>query len=251
MPSAPTISRDMISKGSSYAISGRRLRPVTFLMRYFRAMSSASSLSLRTESRRSSIALINSGFLRFWYIPTILILGVAIAIYVYVKTPQGRYKFHYFKYKMPIFGSLIYAIDFSRLMQAILLNLKNGMRIQDALETSKSVARNLVLLSLVETSINNILVGQSWIEPFEKSGLSTPMVTEMLKIGMQTDLTEMIEKLVEYMQTDIDNILGKITKVLPQIIYIIVGILLIFVTIVVLVPAVQIYMGTWLFSAYL
>ena len=191
------------------------------------------------------------GFLRFWYIPTILILGVAIAIYVYVKTPQGRYKFHYFKYKMPIFGSLIYAIDFSRLMQAILLNLKNGMRIQDALETSKSVARNLVLLSLVETSINNILVGQSWIEPFEKSGLSTPMVTEMLKIGMQTDLTEMIEKLVEYMQTDIDNILGKITKVLPQIIYIIVGILLIFVTIVVLVPAVQIYMGTWLFSAYL
>ena len=190
-------------------------------------------------------------FLRFWYIPVIMIVGVVVGLYLYVRTPQGKYRFHYFKYKMPIFGPLIYAIDFSRLMQAILLNLKNGMRIQEALETSKNIASNLVMLSLVESSINNILVGQSWIEPFEKSGLSTPMITEMLKIGMQTDLSEMIEKLLEYMKIDIDNIMAKIMKVLPQIVYIIVGVLLIFVTIVVLVPAIQIYMGTWLFSAYL
>ena len=38
------------------------------------------------------------------------------------------------------------------------------------------------------------------------------MITEMLKIGMQTDLTEMMEKLVEYMQIDIDNTIEKIMK---------------------------------------
>jgi len=125
------------------------------------------------------------------------------------------------------------------------------MRIQDAMETSKSICNNLVMLSLVESSINNILIGQSWIEPFEESGLSTSMITEMLKIGMQTDIAEMMEKLLEYMEIDIDNILKRIMKVLPQIIYVIVGILLVFVTIVVLVPLIQVYMGTWLFSAYL
>lgn len=170
---------------------------------------------------------------------------------MYVKTPQGKYNYHYFKYKMPVFGQLIYAIDFSRFVRAILLNIRNGMRIQDALETSKSVCSNLVMLSLIESAINNLLIGQSWIEPFEQSGLSTPMITEMLKIGMQTDLAEMMEKLLEYMQIDIDNILQKIMKVLPQIVYIIVGLLLIFVTVVVLVPLIQVYMGTWLFSAYL
>lgn len=172
-------------------------------------------------------------------------------IYAYTKTLQGKYRFDYFKYKMPIFGPLIYAIDFSRLVRAILLNIKNGMRIQDALQTSKSITNNLVMLSLVESAINNILIGQSWIEPFEKSGLSSPMITEMLKIGMQSDLAEMMEKLLEYMEIDIDNIMAKIMKVLPQIVYIIVGALLIFVTLVVLVPMIQIYMGTWLFSAYL
>ena len=123
-------------------------------------------------------------------------------------------------------------------------------RIQEAIEISKNVIQNYVMLSMIETSINNILIGSSWIEPFEKSGLSKPMETEMLKIGMQTDLPEMMEKLVEYMEIDIDNIMNKIMKVLPQIVYAIVGIVLIFFVLVVLVPCVQVYMGNFLFSAY-
>ncbi|MDO5555414.1 MAG: type II secretion system F family protein [Clostridia bacterium] len=142
-------------------------------------------------------------------------------------------------------------MDFSKLIKAILLNIRNGMRIQEALETSKNISNNLVMLSLIESSINNILIGQSWIEPFERSGFSSPMTTEMLKIGMQTDLAEMMEKLLEYMDIDIDNIMKKIMKALPQIVYIVVGVMLIFVTAVVLVPMIQIYMGTWMFSAYL
>lgn len=189
--------------------------------------------------------------IEFWYIPTFIILGIILAIVIYIKTPHGKYYYHYFKYKMPVFGKLIYAIDFSRLIRAVLLNLRNGMRIQEALETSKNITNNLVMLSLIEASINNILIGQSWIEPFEQSGLSSPMITEMLKIGMQSDLTEMMEKLLEYMEIDIDNIIQRVMKVLPQIVYVIVGILLIFVTVIVLVPLINVYMGTWLFSAYL
>ena len=151
---------------------------------------------------------------------------------------------------MPIFGELIYAIDFSRVMKAMLLNLKNGVRIQEAIEISKNVVQNQVMLAMLETSINNILIGSSWIEPFEKSGLSKSMETEMLKIGMQTDLTEMMEKLVNYMETDIDNIMAKIMKTLPQVVYAIVGVVLIFFVLVVLVPCIQVYMGNFLFSAY-
>lgn len=192
-----------------------------------------------------------NNFTKIWYIPVGIIVAIIIAIYFYIRTPKGRYNFDYFKYRMPVFGPLIYAIEFTRLIQGVLLNLRNGMRIQDALETCKNISKNLVMLSLIESAINNLLVGQSWIEPFEKSGLSSPMITEMLKIGMQTDLAEMMEKLLEYMQIEIDNIMQRIMKVLPQIVYAIAGVMLIFVTLVVLVPLIQMYMGTWMFSAYL
>lgn len=76
------------------------------------------------------------------------------------------------------------------------------------------------------------------------------MITEMLKIGMNTDLAQMMEKLLEYMQIDINNLLDKTIKVLPQLVYAIVGVILIFFVLVVLVPCIQVYMGGWLFSAY-
>ena len=189
--------------------------------------------------------------LKYWQIPTLIIIGIVLAIIAYINTPKGKYRFHYFKYTMPIFGKLIFSLDFSRLMKAMLLNLKNGMRIQDALNVSKNVVNNYVMLSIIENSLNNILLGESWIDPFEKSGLASTMITEMLKIGMQTDLPEMMEKLVEYMEIDINHTIEKITAVLPQVMYSIVGIVLIFFVIVVLVPMVQVYFGNFLFEAYL
>ena len=190
-----------------------------------------------------------NGLMHYWYIPTSIIIAIVAGIIFYINTPKGKYNFDYFKYKMPIFGQLIFALDFSRLMKAMLLNLKNGMRIQDAIEVSKNVVQNYVMLSIVETSMNNILIGDSWIEPFEKSGLTKSMMTEMLKIGMQTDLAEMMEKLVEYMEIDIDNILEKVMKALPEVSYLIVGVVLVFFVLVVLAPCIQTYMGGFLFSA--
>ena len=190
-----------------------------------------------------------NGLINIWYIPVIIITIVTGIVVLYVNTPRGKYNFHYFKYKMPIFGKLIFAMDFSRLMRAMLLNLENGMRIQESLEVSKAVVKNYVLLSIIETAINNILIGASWIEPFENSGLCSSMQTEMLKIGMQTDLPEMMRKIVEYMEMDIDNLMQKVMAVLPQVVYSIVGIFLIFLVVVIIVPCIQLYMGTWLVDA--
>ncbi len=189
-------------------------------------------------------------FVNWWYIPLIIIIAIAIAIAVYVRTSKGKYQYHKFKYKMPVFGKLIYALDFSRVMKVVSLNIKNGMRLQQALDVAKNVVNNTVMMSIIETSINNIMIGKSWVEPFEKSGFGNRMTTEMLKVGTQTDLSTMLDKLLDYTEIDIDNILQRIMKVLPEISYAIVGVVLIFFVIVVLVPCIQVYMGSFLFSAY-
>ena len=52
------------------------------------------------------------------------------------------------------------------------------------------------------------------------------------------------------MDQDINESLNKIMKVLPEISYAFVGILLIFLVVVVIVPCIQLYMGEWLIEAY-
>ena len=185
----------------------------------------------------------------YWPIPTVAIAAIVGAVLFYINTPRGRYNFHYFKYTMPIFGNLIFLLDFSRLIQALELNISNGMRIQDALDVSKNITNNQVMLAIIETSMNNMLAGNSWIQPFEDSGLCSSMHTEMLKIGMQTDLPEMLKKLNEYMNMDIKNTIDKVTAIMPQVVYSIVGVVLIFFVVVVLVPVIQVYMGGFMFES--
>ena len=186
---------------------------------------------------------------KYWYVPVGIIIAIISTIMAYNSTPKGRYSHDLFKYKMPIFGKLNYAMDFSRFMRAMTLNLENGMRIQDALDVSKNVVNNYVMRAMIETSINNILVGNSWIDPFERAGLGSTMIIEMLKVGMKTDLNEMMEKLLDYIDIDIDNTMHNIMAVLPQVTYSVVGVMIIFVVLVVLVPCIQVYMGSFLFSA--
>ena len=76
------------------------------------------------------------------------------------------------------------------------------------------------------------------------------MTTEMIKIGMQTNLPEMMRKLLNLMELDINEQLEKLMKVLPELTYLIVGAVLIFFVLVVLVPVMQVYMGTFAFSAF-
>lgn len=217
---------------------------VPLIQNLFESMGSTEKLPAITLWFADAVKVI----LRFWFIPVAIIAGIIFAFWSYIHTPKGRYNFDYFKYRMPLFGKLIFSLDFLRFSRAMLLNLNNGIRIQDSLEVSKNVVKNYVLRSIIESSINDIILGQSWIESFEKSKLASPMIIEMLNIGMKTDLREMMGKLLEYMQVDIDNTIAKIMKVLPEIVYAIIGIALMFVVVVVLVPCIQAYMGGWLFS---
>ena len=52
------------------------------------------------------------------------------------------------------------------------------------------------------------------------------------------------------MELDINDQLEKLMKVLPELTYLIVGAVLIFFVLVVLVPVMQVYMGTFAFSAF-
>lgn len=185
----------------------------------------------------------------YWYIALAAIAVIFVAFKMYLATSIGRYQWDKFKIKAPVFGTLMLNIITNKFFQAMLLNLKNGMRIQESLETSKSVTDNYYFLSLVETGKNNLQAGGSWIEPFEADKAFPPMAIEMLKIGMEADLVEMMDKVSEYIEQEINESIQKTIKVLPEISYVFIGIVLVFFVITVMVPLMDVYMGGFLFEA--
>ena len=182
----------------------------------------------------------------YWYVILGLIVGIYVVFKLYLTSSIGRYQWDKFKIKAPVFGKLILNITTNKFFQAMLLNLKNGMRIQESLDTSKAVTSNYYFLSLVETAKNNLQAGGSWIEPFEADKAFPPMAIEMLKIGMEADLVEMMDKVSEYIEQEIEESIQKTIKVLPEITYVFVGIVLVFAVLTIMVPLIDVYMGGFL-----
>ncbi len=185
--------------------------------------------------------------IKYWYVIFIMIIITVIAIIRYINTTNGKYKIDKFIATNILFGRIGFLLSFSRLIGSVLINLKNKMRIQDALDISKNVIKNTYILDIVDKSINNIYVGKSWIEPFENENVLSPIVIEMLKKGSSGNLSELMEKVEQYIDFEIENEINKLLRILPEISYIIVGIAVLIFIITILMPVMQVYLGGFLF----
>ena len=191
---------------------------------------------------------VSEWILKYWYVVLTVIAGILAAFAFYVRTPMGRYQVDKIKIKFPVFGTLYLKIIVNKFFKAMLLNIKNGMRIQEALDVAKTVTDNYYFLSLVEIGKADLLAGGSWLEPFEAEKALPPIVIQMVNTGMKTDLAEMMEKVAEYVEQEIDETIEKTVKALPEIMYVFIGIILVLFVITIMVPLIDVYMGTFLFD---
>ncbi len=183
-----------------------------------------------------------------WYIVLAVIGSIVGAFFAVISTPRGKYAFDKWTLHMPVFGKLLTNLTIFKFFQAMLLNIKNGMRIQESLEVSKNITNNYYVLSIIETSKSTLIEGGNWIDAFEESGLFPVMALQMLKIGMETDIAEMMEKVNEYINMEINESIEKITKVLPELSYALLGVMIIIFVLAVLVPVMEVYMGNFLYE---
>lgn len=146
-------------------------------------------------------------------------------------------------------GPLILRLQVQKFFIAVNINLKNNARLQDAISDCKHVVTNDVLRAAVEAAEANLIVGESWIEPFENMKGFPPMVQEMLRIGMETDMSEMIDNILRFINEDIDITIRRITGTLPQVSMAFMGIVIIGFVIIILKPIMEVYMGSFLFEA--
>lgn len=185
-----------------------------------------------------------------WYLIVGFIVAVIVLFNVWKSTVNGRYQWDKFKLKMPIFGQLITRLGLQKFFKAMELNLANHAKLQDSLEISKGVITNYVMLSVVEAAQENLQQGEMWVVPFESLPNMPPMALEMLRIGMETEITVMVSKIVEFLNDDINITMGKIVKVLPEVSMAIMGVVMIAFIILVMGPIMELYTGSFLFDSY-
>lgn len=185
--------------------------------------------------------------INYWYLLLIAITVAIICFVRWVSKDNGRRKLDYFIYNNFIFGKLYFLLDFSRIVRSIYLNLQNKMRIEDALEISKQITKNSYMNSLIEKSINNVYIGKPWLDSFENEKMLNPIILELLKKAIKTKSSNILDTSIQYIDKEIEKEMNRTLKILPEISYLLVGIAILAFIITILIPCIQIYLGSFLF----
>jgi type IV pilus assembly protein PilC len=145
-------------------------------------------------------------------------VGVVILLIVIKKTKAGRYFWDKLKLKMPPIGSVISKVAISRFSRTLGTLVSSGVPILQALMIVKETAGNVIIADAVTKVHESVKEGETITAPLESSRVFPPMVVSMVDVGEQTGaLPEMLLKIADTYDEEVDNAVSAMTSLLEPI----------------------------------
>ncbi len=152
-------------------------------------------------------------------------IGSVIAFRTYITTPPGRLTWNHIQFNLPLFGSLIKAMQTERMLTTMSTLIRSGVSILNAVSVLEGAfKKNLIFQGALKAAKNDIAGGRSISESFRKTGIFPPMVTEMMWMGEESGkLPDIIAVLSKYYQEQIDQWLRRFSALIDPILVVGVG----------------------------
>jgi type IV pilus assembly protein PilC len=148
------------------------------------------------------------------------IVAVCVILFLLVinKTKIGRRIWDKFKLKMPVLGPVISKVAISRFTRTLGTLFSSGVPILQSLTIVKETAGNVIISNAVASVHESVKEGETITAPLESSGAFPPMVVSMVDVGEQTGaLPEMLLKIADNYDEEVDNAVSAMTSLLEPI----------------------------------
>jgi type IV pilus assembly protein PilC len=148
----------------------------------------------------------------------IVVACVIVFLIVINKTKIGRRIWDKFKLKMPVLGPVISKVAISRFTRTLGTLVSSGVPILQSLTIVKETAGNVIISNAVASVHESVKEGETITAPLESSGVFPPMVVSMVDVGEQTGaLPEMLLKIADNYDEEVDNAVSAMTSLLEPI----------------------------------
>ncbi|HEY1770971.1 MAG TPA: type II secretion system F family protein [Chthoniobacterales bacterium] len=178
----------------------------------------------------------------------LIIIAVLAALYFGQKflgrTKRGRTFIDHVKLKAPLIGDLTRKSAISRFSRTLGTLVTSGVPILQALNITKETAGNVVIASAITQVHDSVKEGESIVQPLEASAAFPPMVISMIDVGEETgQLPEMLLKIAEVYDDEVDNAVAGLTSMLEPIMIVILAVVVGTIVIALFMPLVSIISG--------
>lgn len=191
-----------------------------------------------------------SNFIKTMFIPPYLWITLAVTIGIIAgwkalnSSDKGREWLDRMKLKAPLFGDLLRKSSISRFSRTLGTLVTSGVPILQALNITRDTAGNVVVSDAVTKVHDAVKEGESIVQPLEASGVFPPMVISMVDVGEETgQLPEMLLKIAEVYDDEVDNAVEGLTSLLEPIMIVILALIVGTIVIALFMPLIEIIKG--------
>jgi type IV pilus assembly protein PilC len=176
------------------------------------------------------------------------LLGVVIALFAGYKfasrTAGGKVILDRLKLHVPLFGDLIRKTAISRFSRTLGTLVTSGVPILQALNITRDTAGNAVIARAISQVHDRVKEGESIVQPLEASRVFPPMVVSMVDVGEETgQLPEMLLKIAEVFDDEVDNSVAALTSMLEPIMIVFLAVVVGTIVIALFMPLISIISG--------
>jgi len=157
---------------------------VFFVMPNFMGLYGALGAELPMTTR--ALLAISGFLLSYWWAILLAVLGVAAGLYVYIKTPAGRYWWDSAILKMPLLGSVTLFRELSRYASTVSTLFRAGVPLPEIMTLSIDNAQNKVIVGALTTVRDEMLKGQGLSRPMSRNPIFPALIVQMAAVGEGT-----------------------------------------------------------------
>jgi type IV pilus assembly protein PilC len=156
-----------------------------------------------------------------------VLLGLIIvvgAIYIYRKTPAGRYRWDTTMLGMPVFGRIILLSELSRCCRTMSLLIKVGLPLPEVLvATNRGISNKAIGESMTRVQ-QKLIRGEGLSKPMAAEKLIVPLMTQMVGVGEETgNLENTLATVAESLETESNDKTNAALAMIQPVITVILG----------------------------
>ena len=118
-----------------------------------------------------------------------LVLGIIIviaAIYICIRTPDGKYRWDTLMLRLPVIGRIIHLSELSRCCRTMGMLIKIGLPLPEVMAMVTRTSSNKFVVVNLEGVKQELIRGEGLAQPMAKREFFLPLMTQMVKVGEET-----------------------------------------------------------------
>lgn len=162
--------------------------------------------------------------LRFWPLLLIVTAAAIVGTRMYIKTPNGKYRWDKFKLRIPVVGDIVKKATLARFMRSLALAVKSGVPIVQGLSVVAKVVDNDYIGQRIEQMRDGVERGETILRTASATGVFTPVVLQMLAVGEETGaIDELLEEIASMYDQDVEYQVKNLSAQIEPILIVAIG----------------------------